>query len=372
MTASKKLALLLMGTTVSFSILASQTAPAAAQGLNQGTVIIGGAHNGLTTYSSTPVTQYQSGYNSAPGLYPYTTDAQSLSRPANLYYPPQQYPRSLTTVPGFSSSANLLTTERTPAPQPTVGNVPAASLNSSVVSSAASAQPQPQAVRKPSPAPKQVAAPAPKTVPAPQPAPAAEKKPVEVAAVKPATPAAKPSSLTADEIAATAPVQPKKAETPKPVQLAKAEPTPAAKPAPKKVEPVPNQPTDITAALTPPPALDDVSTPSSSATSGLVSPLQLGFADQSSDLTAGNLAELDKLAAAMQADESLTIQLLAYAKGSDEEASQARRLSLSRALAVRGILMDRGIRSTRMQVRALGNKATSGNPDRVEIIPVAR
>ena len=44
------------------------------------------------------------------------------------------------------------------------------------------------------------------------------------------------------------------------------------------------------------------------------------------------------------------------------------RLSLSRALAVRAFLIDRGVRSTRMDVRALGNKFEKGPGDRVDLI----
>ena len=68
-------------------------------------------------------------------------------------------------------------------------------------------------------------------------------------------------------------------------------------------------------------------------------------------------------------DQSLMIQLLAYAEGEEEGDTAARRLSLSRALVVRGYLIERGISSSRMQVRALGNRIESGQPDRVDIKP---
>jgi outer membrane protein OmpA-like peptidoglycan-associated protein len=59
--------------------------------------------------------------------------------------------------------------------------------------------------------------------------------------------------------------------------------------------------------------------------------------------------------------------LLAYAKGTEDSASQARRLSLSRALAVRGYLIEQGVLPTRMDVRALGNKADDDPRDRVDV-----
>jgi outer membrane protein OmpA-like peptidoglycan-associated protein len=66
---------------------------------------------------------------------------------------------------------------------------------------------------------------------------------------------------------------------------------------------------------------------------------------------------------------TVRIQLLAYAKASSDGASRARRLSLSRALAVRAYLIEKGVRSTRMDVRALGDKFGDGPADRVDIRP---
>jgi outer membrane protein OmpA-like peptidoglycan-associated protein len=77
--------------------------------------------------------------------------------------------------------------------------------------------------------------------------------------------------------------------------------------------------------------------------------------------------ELAHLASRMTDDTALEVQLLAYAAGDDENASKARRLSLSRALAVSSFLIDQGVRSTRIVVRALGNKVPDGIPDRVDI-----
>ena len=44
-------------------------------------------------------------------------------------------------------------------------------------------------------------------------------------------------------------------------------------------------------------------------------------------------------------------------------------MSLSRALAVRAYLIDQGVRSTRMDVRALGSKVGDGPADRVDVLP---
>ncbi|MDA8231035.1 MAG: OmpA family protein [Magnetospirillum sp.] len=80
-------------------------------------------------------------------------------------------------------------------------------------------------------------------------------------------------------------------------------------------------------------------------------------------------ADLTALAQKMAKDESLNLQLLAYAQGDESNISKARRLSLSRALEVRKYLMEQGIRSTRIDVRALGNKIEGdGPPDRVDAV----
>lgn len=188
---------------------------------------------------------------------------------------------------------------------------------------------------------------------------------------------------------AAPPVQPAKVETASPVQLAKAEiaPPPAPKvPEPKiesKPEPVvPLPPT----ALTPPPlpvakvepptqiaslAPTPAPTPAASARGG--DSLTVPFATESARLPDASHAELDRLVKRMQKDDGLGLQLLAYAEGDDANASKARRLSLSRALEVRKYLMDQGLRSTRIEVRALGNKLEGGgSPDRVDAVLVTR
>ena len=62
------------------------------------------------------------------------------------------------------------------------------------------------------------------------------------------------------------------------------------------------------------------------------------------------------------------LQLKAYAEATGNNTSKARRLSLSRALAVRSFLIENGLRSTRIDVRALGIARDGGAPDRVDIV----
>jgi len=63
----------------------------------------------------------------------------------------------------------------------------------------------------------------------------------------------------------------------------------------------------------------------------------------------------------------MRLQLKGYAGSAKGSPSQARRVSLFRALSVRTYLMKQGVRSTRMDVRALGNKVKKGKLDRVDI-----
>jgi len=61
------------------------------------------------------------------------------------------------------------------------------------------------------------------------------------------------------------------------------------------------------------------------------------------------------------------VQLVAYASGPADRPSESRRTSLSRALAVRALMIEEGVRSTRIDVRALGSPEDGPN-DRVDVI----
>jgi outer membrane protein OmpA-like peptidoglycan-associated protein len=84
--------------------------------------------------------------------------------------------------------------------------------------------------------------------------------------------------------------------------------------------------------------------------------------------------ELERLAARLGADARLYVQLVAYASGGNgNDASQARRLSLSRALAARSYLVDHGVEIKQIDVRPLGNKSEPGAaPDRVDLVVTQR
>jgi outer membrane protein OmpA-like peptidoglycan-associated protein len=86
----------------------------------------------------------------------------------------------------------------------------------------------------------------------------------------------------------------------------------------------------------------------------------------------GAQAVLRAAVAALSSDPALRIQLKAYAAGSKEGESPARRLSLSRALGIRSFLIKQGVEPTRIDVRALGSNVPDGSPDRVDVSLVAR
>ncbi len=213
-------------------------------------------------------------------------------------------------------------------------------------------------------APAVAAAPAP-AMPTPAPAPAAAAPqagaptPVVPVAQAPANPAPATSASAPAASTAAAPVA-APASTPAPIA------TPA--PAPQAVAPATTAapPAQVAAVPSPP---RPVPAPGPGA-GGVVT---LAFASGQGDLpSAADLAALDALAAQLASGED-RLQIRAYASSTvSDGGSGARRLSLTRALAVRQYLIDKGIRSTRIDVRALGAPTDGSVADRVEVAPVGR
>ena len=73
-----------------------------------------------------------------------------------------------------------------------------------------------------------------------------------------------------------------------------------------------------------------------------------------------------ELSSALEAGAS-RIQLEAYGGAPGDKSSDARRLSLKRALAVRQLLIDNGVPSSRIDVRAMGGVDDKGPTDRVDV-----
>ncbi len=195
------------------------------------------------------------------------------------------------------------------------------------------------------PAPPAVAAtqpPAPLTAP-PEPAP-----PAEQMAKAPPPPVAAPEPAK--------PPPPPPVAAPKP---AKPAPPPPAAAAPKPVKPAPEK--QEQAAL--PAAKDTVKAGRA---------LQVVFGANDLKLPTKAKNGLKNLAGKLKDKKNLRLQLMAYAGGKELSPGKARRMSLSRALSVRSFLIESGIRSTRIDVRALGSKTTEAPANRVDVNIVER
>ena len=97
-------------------------------------------------------------------------------------------------------------------------------------------------------------------------------------------------------------------------------------------------------------------------------PFTINFGIGTSNLDAQAQKTLGVIASELKASERGRVEVRAYASSTGITESQARRLSLSRALAVRASLIALGIRSTRIDVRALGSKGQTVPPDRVDLL----
>jgi len=92
------------------------------------------------------------------------------------------------------------------------------------------------------------------------------------------------------------------------------------------------------------------------------------FVRGSENIGNDSLPTLNKLASVLQTNSGVRVTLTAYADNSNGiSPREARRISLTRALAVRDYLTSKGISSGRIDVRALGANVPSGDPDRVDI-----
>ncbi len=95
---------------------------------------------------------------------------------------------------------------------------------------------------------------------------------------------------------------------------------------------------------------------------------RLLFSGESTELSEAAKQNLNGVIAKMQSDDELRIQLVAYASGTADQTAKARRISLSRALAARAYVLGQGVRSTRIDVRALGNASEDSPADRIDVV----
>ena len=187
---------------------------------------------------------------------------------------------------------------------------------------------------------------APKPAPRPAPRPAqprpTEARPAEPRATAPRQ-AAKPPTLPLPPAVPTVP--PAIAALPPPIVV------PVAKPQPPPIVPV----------------AADAPGEAASVTGGV----RATFGADRSDLNPATEEAIRTFARGMK-EGTAAINVLAYAAGSANDPSTPRRLSLARALAARAVLINEGIISTRIYVRALGVAGGEGPPNRVDVTAEGR
>ena len=181
------------------------------------------------------------------------------------------------------------------------------------------------------------------------------------AAATPAPVAASAPTASAARAATAAPAVPAPAMR---IPAAPAATLPAAPPAVATIAPVAPPPPPAGAAKPPPPP---VVAGAATAAAKVPSGLQLTFASGASDLSPASAAAIKQLALTTPGGGDITFNVLAYAAGDVSDPSVPRRLSLARAIAVRSALMDDGVASARIYLRALGAQGGDGPPDRVDI-----
>lgn len=201
-----------------------------------------------------------------------------------------------------------------------------------------------------------------KPAPKPKDIPSVTPNPLEKDNAVPTAPAPAPGTTTSPQkmTEPQARVMPKP-PAPKPA-IHKAAPLPEPRPAPQ-----PQKQQRETASA---PASLAMDKPKAEVTAG--GDYSLPFSENSFELDNGARKRLDAIVRTLTKDDDLRVQLQAYAAGESQNASKARRLSLSRALQVRSYLIDSGVRSTRIDVRALGANVPSGPADRVDVKTVQR
>lgn len=258
-------------------------------------------------------------------------EARKAATPAAVASAPSDRPAPTPPAEPVEKAAPVPVTTATVTAQPAAPAEPKPVSESSMAKAELTASPAP-AVRLPDAAPEPALAPA-----------KAELSPSAMATPVAAT--AKPASATTTTTTTTV--------APATVRTSEATTSP-----PVAVSAPPAEPTRM-AALPPAPA-----------SAGKQS-MRIAFSSSAATLPEAAKGELKQIAAQLSKDPALRVQVMAYA-GSSEDASKARRLSLSRALAVRSYLIEQGIGSTRIDVRALGNNADGGPADRVDLAVVSR
>jgi outer membrane protein OmpA-like peptidoglycan-associated protein len=163
---------------------------------------------------------------------------------------------------------------------------------------------------------------------------------------------------TRPEHASEPATKPKPAPKPRPITVAPAPPPAAVLP------PV----VDVPHVAPPPPPPVPVLPDALGEATPIPGGVRITFGVGKADLNPATNDALRKIAGEVKGDATIDLNVLAYAAGNADDPSTPRRLSLSRALAARAVLISEGIVSTRIYVRALGATASDGPPERVDVI----
>jgi outer membrane protein OmpA-like peptidoglycan-associated protein len=168
--------------------------------------------------------------------------------------------------------------------------------------------------------------------------------------------------------AAETPAEP----TPAPAETQTAETPPASEATPQpEAQPQGEQQAAVAPETTPAAPAEGTTPPAEGGAALPAGATRILYTGESDDVPPEATAGLDTIAQDMMANQDKRIQVLSYAAGTEDTESKARRKSLARGLAIRSYLMKAGVPSTRIDVRALGNKAEGGPADRVDIIPAS-
>ncbi|MCX7356165.1 MAG: OmpA family protein [Alphaproteobacteria bacterium] len=212
---------------------------------------------------------------------------------------------------------------------------------------------------------------------APEPAPVPPLPSSSASMPTPSSPSPAPAMPAPSAPAPSAAAPPALPAAPAPSKQASA--TPPAQPAPSAGAPTPVTPPatapSAAAPLTAPPPGPAIPAASTTQTATARTPsvplgdgTRVAFTGEDTELNDAGKQALAGVVQKLQAQPTIRVQLLAYASGTPDQASKARRTSLSRALAVRTYLLAQGVQSTRIDVRALGNTTDEQPVDRVDAI----
>lgn len=207
--------------------------------------------------------------------------------------------------------------------------------------------------------------------------PAAAQVTVDQRALEPLTPvepgAAAPAKRLPAKPAARVPAKP----AAKPAVPAKLPPAPPPPPpvVPPTPPPLPVIPPPIVVPIRPVPAPVPavVTADAPGEATAIGGGIRITFGAGRSDLNAATSDALRGLAKAASGTAGTTFSVTAYASGTPEDISAPRRLSLSRALTVRSVLIAQGFASARIYVKALGASAANaveGPADRVDVLVI--